>query len=193
MRNIALLEPSLIVYEGFSNILSKAKIRAALHWFTDFDDLLCLLEKSEVDVVLMNPCTVQNRIAEFLKCKKHHPSVSWIGIVYSYYDNVLLCHYSDILSMNDSAETIVRVVNNSLSGNNCDDLKEPLSQREIEVLKQLIDGLSNKEIADILNISTHTVVSHRKKIMEKTGIKSLPGLTIFAISQKIISINAIHQ
>ena len=55
----------------------------------------------------------------------------------------------------------------------------------------MVAGHSNKEIADKLNISIHTVISHRKNITEKTGIKSLSGLTIFAISKKIIPLENI--
>jgi DNA-binding CsgD family transcriptional regulator len=44
----------------------------------------------------------------------------------------------------------------------------------------------NKEIADQLHISVHTVVRHRKNITQKTGIRSQSGLTIYAISKKII-------
>ena len=64
-----------------------------------------------------------------------------------------------------------------------------LSQREIDVLKCLIEGKSNKEVAEALYISTHTVVSHRKNISEKTGIKSLAGLTIYAILHGIVDID----
>jgi DNA-binding CsgD family transcriptional regulator len=60
----------------------------------------------------------------------------------------------------------------------------------MEVLIQLVHGLSNKEIADKLNISIHTVVSHRKNIIQKTGIKSQAGLTIYAISNKIVSLDS---
>jgi DNA-binding NarL/FixJ family response regulator len=66
-----------------------------------------------------------------------------------------------------------------------------LSERETEVLIQLVKGLSHKEIADKLNISIHTVTSHRKNIIEKTGIKSLSGLTIYAITKKIIPLEII--
>lgn len=56
-----------------------------------------------------------------------------------------------------------------------------LSAREIEVLVLLTKGCINKEIADKLNISLTTVISHRKNIVEKLGIKSVSGLTIYAI------------
>lgn len=56
-----------------------------------------------------------------------------------------------------------------------------LSAREIEVLTLVTKGLINKEIADKLNISLTTVISHRKNITEKLGIKSVSGLTIYAV------------
>nr|WP_302830325.1 helix-turn-helix transcriptional regulator [uncultured Bacteroides sp.] len=56
-----------------------------------------------------------------------------------------------------------------------------LSAREIEVLVLLTKGFINKEIADKLNISLTTVISHRKNIVEKLGIKSVSGLTIYAV------------
>lgn len=56
-----------------------------------------------------------------------------------------------------------------------------LSNREIEVLVLITKGLINKEIADKLNISLTTVITHRKNITEKLGIKSVSGLTIYAV------------
>lgn len=56
-----------------------------------------------------------------------------------------------------------------------------LSAREIEVLVLITKGLINKEIADKLNISLTTVITHRKNITEKLGIKSVSALTIYAV------------
>lgn len=56
-----------------------------------------------------------------------------------------------------------------------------LTAREIEVLALVAKGFINKEIADRLNISLTTVISHRKNITEKIGIKSVSGLTIYAV------------
>lgn len=56
-----------------------------------------------------------------------------------------------------------------------------LSQREIEVLRFVAQGLLNKEIADRLNISINTVLSHRKNITAKLGIKSASALSVYAI------------
>ncbi len=62
-----------------------------------------------------------------------------------------------------------------------------LSQREIDVLRLVAMGYINKEIADKLNISINTILTHRKNISAKLGIKSVSGLGIYAVMNGIIS------
>jgi DNA-binding CsgD family transcriptional regulator len=62
-----------------------------------------------------------------------------------------------------------------------------LSEREIEILKLIALGYTNKEIGDKLFISIHTVITHRKNITSKLGIKTIAGLTVYAILNKIIT------
>ncbi len=69
-----------------------------------------------------------------------------------------------------------------------EDDTEELSEREKEVLVEVVNGLSNKEIADKLFISIHTVISHRKNISRKLNIHSPAGLTIYAIVNKLVDI-----
>ena len=66
--------------------------------------------------------------------------------------------------------------------------QDSLSEREKEVLVQVAQGRSNKEIADVLCLSTHTVITHRKNIAAKLNIHSTAGLTIYAIANGLISI-----
>ncbi len=66
-----------------------------------------------------------------------------------------------------------------------------LTEREIDVLKEVALGKTNKEIAEELFISFHTVISHRKNITEKLGIKSISGLTVYAILNKLIDTNTL--
>jgi DNA-binding NarL/FixJ family response regulator len=65
---------------------------------------------------------------------------------------------------------------------------ELLSNREREVLRLIADGLSSPRIAGILHISSHTVDTHRRKIMEKLGIRNLAGLVKFSIRHGLASI-----
>ncbi|MDL2213182.1 LuxR C-terminal-related transcriptional regulator [Bacteroides sp. OttesenSCG-928-E20] len=66
-----------------------------------------------------------------------------------------------------------------------------LSDREIEVLALVSKGLINKEIADRLNISLTTVITHRKNITDKLGIKSVSGLTMYAVMNGYIEADSI--
>ena len=66
-----------------------------------------------------------------------------------------------------------------------------LSDREIEVMALIVQGCINKEIADKLNIGLATVVTHRRKIMEKLGMKSVSALTIYAVTHGYVDINKI--
>ena len=67
-----------------------------------------------------------------------------------------------------------------------------MSERERDVLIQIVKGLSNKEIADVLHISMHTVISHRKHITHKLNIHSSAGLTIYAIVNTLVDLNALE-
>ena len=66
-----------------------------------------------------------------------------------------------------------------------------LTPREVEVLVLLTKGYINKEIADRLNISITTVISHRKNISEKLGIKSVAALAIYAVMNGYVEADSI--
>lgn len=66
-----------------------------------------------------------------------------------------------------------------------------LTDREIEVMSLIVQGFINKEIADKLNIGLSTVITHRKNIMEKLGMKSVSALTIYAVMHGYVDINKI--
>ena len=66
-----------------------------------------------------------------------------------------------------------------------------LSDREIEVLSLIVQGFINKEIADRLNIGLTTVITHRRNIMEKLGVRSVSALTIYAVMNGYVDINKI--
>ncbi len=186
--NIAIIEPSHIIFEGISNVLMKFKKDFYLYRFNDLDELKLSASKENFNVAVINPSAIQNRLADFVKLKNNCQGILWIALVYSFFDDEVLQKYDDTLSVNASPEQIF----NKIDQNNPSTDKiqqEDLSEREIEVLVQMVKGLANKEIADKLNISIHTVISHRKNITDKTGIKSLSGLTIYAITKKIIPLD----
>lgn len=66
-----------------------------------------------------------------------------------------------------------------------------LSDREVEVMALIVQGLINKEIADKLNIGLATVITHRRNIMQKLGVRSVSALTIYAVTHGYVDINYI--
>ena len=71
--------------------------------------------------------------------------------------------------------------------NTCSQLN--ISEREVEIIKLIAEGFINKEIADKLFLSTHTVNTHRKNIMSKLGVNNATGIVIFAVRERLISPN----
>lgn len=64
-----------------------------------------------------------------------------------------------------------------------------VTEREIEIIKYIAEGLSNKQIADKLNISTHTVNTHRKNIMSKLEVNNTAGIVMYAVKNQILETN----
>jgi regulator of cell morphogenesis and NO signaling len=67
-----------------------------------------------------------------------------------------------------------------------------LSDRDKEILVCVAQGLQNKEIAEKCNISVNTVITHRKNITRKTGIKTVSGLTVYALLNNLIDLNTVE-
>jgi regulator of cell morphogenesis and NO signaling len=86
---------------------------------------------------------------------------------------------------NDVSVKISKMINKNAEGN------ETISDREKDVIVSLVQGMSNKEIADHLCISINTVITHRRNIARKLQIHSAAGLTIYAIVNNFVDISAV--
>jgi len=102
---------------------------------------------------------------------------------------------ADTLNINESIESIQQKIQQGISSFTDEEIHHhtpELTPREIDVLKLVALGYTNKEIANDLFISTHTAISHRKNISEKLGIKTISGLTMYAVIKQIIEIKDIN-
>ena len=70
---------------------------------------------------------------------------------------------------------------------------ESLSNREREIIVCVVKGMTNKEIADQLCLSIHTVITHRRNISNKLQIRSAAGMTIYAIDNKLVDIKDVKD
>ena len=99
--------------------------------------------------------------------------------------------YTNLLTVRAPLETLIEQIQqlfeNDVTNLGTSEGNKELSAREMEVLQLVVKGIINKEIADKLNISLNTVLSHRKNITAKLGIKTVSGLIFYAIMHGIIS------
>lgn len=198
MRNthihIAILETSQIICEGIQSVLFGSGKSIKMYRLTCLEELNELRENKPVDIFIVNTLLVANREKDVKKIRKSHPNLLLVGLEFGLMQTLPQL-WDATFSLYDTSEHFIQLLsllnekNKSKTNNTSDD--DSLTEREMDVLMGLVHGLSNKEIADTLHISVHTVISHRKNITYKTGIRSQSGLTIYAISKKIISIEDI--
>ncbi len=192
--NIAILESSQIVSEGIQSILFQSDKAVKVYRINCLDELDELSENRVLDVLIVSSLLIVNLEKEIKKIRKSYPKLLLVGIDYG-----LMQIPADLLdgtfTLYDSSEYFINLLsqlNEEKRNNKTDNSDEDeLTEREKDILKGIVNGMSNKEIADSLTISIHTVISHRKNIAAKTGIRSQSGLTIYAISKKIIAIEEI--
>ena len=111
-------------------------------------------------------------------------------------DSAVLKDYNDSFTIYDDVEQISTKIAKLLSEDSDKDQSaenENLSQREKEIIVGVVKGLTNKEIADKLCLSIHTVITHRRNVSRKLQIHSPAGLTIFAILNGLVELNDIKN
>lgn len=193
--HIVIIEPSKIIFEGLKSIICHSSIDCRVSRAEGLDEFSEMMEQNPISILIANPMQFVNLEKEVRKLRKDYPNLTIAGIDFGIVRHQTMM--TDIsFSLYDSPDHIVhslmKLQEKCLHPEQEKEEEESLSPREIEVLICLVNGMLNKEIADHLNISVHTVVRHRKNITQKTGIRSQSGLTIYAISKRIVSIEDIE-
>lgn len=187
--DIFICEPSAIVAGGIESILLQMNPSFNIKKSENFNDLLHSIEFNSLNLVLINLSVVHNRIDQFRNILKDNPFLKFTGIITSLHEPQLMSFFDSTITITDKNEEVKTVIKNQLLKEEPEENShQVLSEREIEVLRLIVSGKSNKEIADILHLSIHTVITHRKNISQKTGIKTESGLTIYAVVKNIVSL-----
>lgn len=179
-RRIIIIHSSAIVQKGLQSILRDAFADDFL-LLNSINDLQDYSSLSDLELIVLVDEELKPQGSTYFKqLEQANNKVIMLPLTSSKIQNNSISIYS-------SSHQIVQAVKNALRKTN--DEREnitELSDREQDVLKLVALGYANKEIADKLFISIHTVISHRKNITEKLGIKSISGLTVYAILNKLI-------
>lgn len=190
MRNrVIICEASEIIVNGLAEIIDGMAQFDVVMRLDNPERLSERILSTDGNLLIINPLLLGYQNRSFLaQLGKEHPNVTLIALVTSYLDHAMLTPYSGVIEINDTRAKIISKMNEftqSETTKSTDDVE--LSKRETDVLVAVAKGMMNKEIADQMNISIHTVISHRKNITRKTGIKSISGLTVYALLNNLIS------
>jgi DNA-binding NarL/FixJ family response regulator len=191
--DIVIAESSDLLFEGLSTILYNSENDYFITRLFSFEDIEKTLLKKKINLLIVNPLFIYNSIKDVKKIRKQYPHLLIAYINMYALDNNTGALYDFALNIFENRSQLISTITKQLdqkqitNGNSDED--DPLSERETEVLLQIIKGYTNKEIAEILCISVHTVISHRKNIIIKTGIRSQSGLALYAVSKSLISLD----
>lgn len=187
---VLLIEKSAIVSTGFANILHSDSGFECVGSLDSCERLAENVVAMKPDVIVMNPQLVDySKRQSFRSMIQNVAAVPVVAMQYAYFEPALLRNFDAVIEIGDDAAKIegklAEVVQRADLRTSGAEVYE-LSDREREVLIELAKGLTNKEIAQILHISVHTVMTHRKNIIRKTGIKSVAGLAVYAMLNNLI-------
>ena len=133
-------------------------------------------------MLVVNPASLGFCTPQQLRVQTGCEGLRCIALQMSVTDAATLNAYDDVLSVYQPVGDAPR-----------EERQEPLSAREREIVVCIVKGMTNKQIADALCISTHTVITHRRNIVAKLQIHSPAGLTIYAIVNKLVDLSDIRD
>jgi DNA-binding NarL/FixJ family response regulator len=198
LATFILIIDSYVVRKGLVAVLNRIQGVRVLKEFNKDDPFVSYLSNHQVDHILMGQQEFDHAADSFMK----HPE--WL-------EKTILIHgpgkmhssrdrqkrdAKTIIHLEEDKESIMGKIRDLLdsqdhSQNERANIK--LSPRETTIVRMVSMGLTNRQIAEKLFLSTHTVMTHRKNISSKLGIKSVSGLTIYAIVNNIITLEEVSS
>ena len=194
---MAIAETSVIVRTGLALVLKRMQGMKILPIeVVSPESLADCMRLHKPDVLIINPAFPGYFDIRKFREDPQHAGVKCIALLCSMGDNSILKYYDDTFSLYDDPEDMKEKLTRMLNLSGQEDGRggqEVLSSREKEIVTCVVKGMTNKEIADALFLSTHTVITHRRNIARKLQIHSPAGLTIYAIVNKLVEIQDIKD
>jgi DNA-binding NarL/FixJ family response regulator len=191
---IIIAESSAVIRAGIVSVLQQLNIgNAGISEIEDSEQLRNLLGRQKYDILIINPMMLALFSLQQIKKESANSELKYIALQSSLIDNAVLKNYDEVISLYDSVDNIRDKINNLATISESATNNESLTAREKEIIVCVIKGMTNKQIADELCLSTHTVISHRRNITAKLQIHSTAGLTIFAIVNKLVELDEIKN
>ena len=195
-RRIIVIHSSDLLRKGLVSII-RTSCQYEVIELSSIEELQDYTKLSDLIIVLVvqESCLTQET-RNLIDPLKNRNIVKLVGITTADSDNMPAYPLDERMDINVRADVllsrIAHLAKNDI-GKNKPAVTAGLTDREQEVLKLVALGYINKEIADTLSISIHTVISHRKNIVEKLGIRTISGLTVYAVLNGMVDIDQIRM
>lgn len=191
-RKVLLIVPSIVVAKGLESIFDNQGEFEVAGILPDLGrGSETRLRNVEADVIIIDPTVFS--YAERSNGRSwlsDNSDAAAVALQTGLNDEETLRQFDETISLYDEPTTIIRKLRTAVEGRqeSAKGEGEELSSREKEILVCVAKGMLNKEIADQFNISIYTVITHRKNITRKTGIKTVAGLTVYALLNNLIDV-----
>lgn len=190
MLIFTIAEPSEIIREGLAAVLRKINGDFRIFQVCDPGQLSHHLLLERPDVLIVNPCLLGGENGNAIRA--NHRDMLCVALLTGLRDLQNLQGFDQSVSIFDDFESLREKLGKmEPSRPDSPDSGKTLSQREIEIVSYVVKGYTNKQIADELCLSQHTVITHRRNIANKLQIHSSAGLTIYAIVNKLVTLEEV--
>lgn len=191
---ISIAESSELIRRGIFSILKKeTSFYFEISEIWEMEQLKNSLIWQRPDIIIVNPSFLGLLSLPQIKKEVSNPHTKYVALQTSLADTAGARYFDEVISLYDSSEIIREKLTRLINDPEPARRHEALSQREKEIIVCVIKGMTNKQIADQLCLSTHTINTHRRNISAKLDIHSVSGLTIYAIVNKLIDIESLNE
>lgn len=190
--NIILCTPSPIEFNGLCSVLRN--IRELSLSFREVDPSSIVTHPvlpDNADVFICDPVAVA--ISTLRAIKSSAPKVKIVLLYHTALPQALVKEFDAVISVYDSEITIAQSITSLFTNRKSGDVATELTQREKEIVIGVVKGMSNKEIANMINVSVNTVMTHRRNIAAKLEIHSPAGLTVYALMSNLITLEELSE
>lgn len=206
-KRIIICDKNLLVREGLKAIVAKFPKFSVIAESSNFEDLQAQLIVLKPDLLILDPSSISD--AEFMRIRTNFSSTHVLcisdivdttnvrssisrgvdGYIFKDCDKHEVEEAIEATSVGEKffCGKAIEVLEDRNVPENCQPLK--VSSREAEIIRLIAEGLTNKEIADRLCLSSHTITTHRKNIMTKLGLTNTAGLVLYAIRENLVKAN----
>lgn len=189
---VAIVEPSTIIAEGVASLVGRGGEFEVVYTGDDARQLAERFAVVEPDLVIVGSQAVGG-----VTLRTIYPELQDVALVVlstTVCDEEIMRQFDGVVNIYDNQVQVLRKLRAAIEQSDTNPYSDShdLSERERDVLILVAKGMANKEIAEALNISIHTVMSHRKNITHKTGIKSVAGLTVYALLNNLLDQNDVN-